>query len=78
MDFLSRRHRCAEFRGGRNSKYEVRVLKGKARSFRGEVGTHGRDSPGEFPLGCKSEQSAGPTDVANNRNPKSVHSSLTS
>ncbi len=66
-DFLSKRHRCAEFRGGRNSKYEVRVLKGNARSFRGEVGNYGRGRSGRNPLGCKSEQSAVPTDEANNR-----------
>jgi hypothetical protein len=46
---------------------QVGALKGKARSYRGEVGNHGRGKPARDPLGCKSEESAAPTDEANNR-----------
>lgn len=46
---------------------QARALNGKARIFRGEIDNYGRGRPGRDPLGCKSEESAAPTDEANSR-----------
>jgi hypothetical protein len=54
-------------REDRNSKCASEGMQGKVRVFRGEIDNYGRGRLGGDPFGCKSEQSAAPTDEANNR-----------